>query len=81
MPEHTHPPADTARILHTPTAAAEILSMKESWLRRAAGRRIIPSTKIGKHLRFSTQDLNDIAARGQRPARRPRAHRTQRNRR
>ena len=73
VPEH--PTATQARLLHTPAKAAEILSVKESWLRRAAGRRLVPSTMLGKHLRFSDTDLEEIAARGRRLARDPAGHR------
>lgn len=59
-------------ILHTPADAAAILAIKESWLRRRAGQRAIPSTMLGKHLRFSDTDLTEIAERGRRPAREPR---------
>jgi hypothetical protein len=45
--------------------------MKESWLRRQAGLRAIPSTMLGKHLRFSDADLTAIADNGRRPARHP----------
>lgn len=65
-------------VLYTPTAAAKLLAVKESWLRRKAGQRAIPCTFLGKHLRFSTDDLRSITTRGaqspitqRRPARRP----------
>lgn len=51
-------------VLYTPTQAAELLSVPESWLRRKAGQRRIASTKLGKHLRFSQADLTRIAADG-----------------
>lgn len=50
--------------LYTPTRGAEILSVKESWLRRQAGRRLIPCTFVGRHLRFSATDLHAIADQG-----------------
>jgi excisionase family DNA binding protein len=50
--------------LHTPGEAAEILTVKESWLRRKASQRLIPCTFIGKHLRFSTADLQQITEAG-----------------
>ncbi|WP_418153380.1 helix-turn-helix domain-containing protein [Actinoalloteichus caeruleus] len=56
------------QILHTPAEAARLLSVKESWLRRAAGRRLIPSTRLGKHLRFSAGDLQAIVMDGARPS-------------
>jgi excisionase family DNA binding protein len=68
---------DLTAVLYTPAQAAEMLSVKESWLRRKAGRRAIPCTFIGKHLRFSLADLRGITeggAQSVRPARgRPRS--------
>ncbi len=64
-----------SQLLYTPSQAAELLAVKESWLRRKAGRRAIPCTFLGKHLRFSHADLRSlIAASAQdlRPARRQR---------
>jgi hypothetical protein len=43
-------------LLHTPAEAAEILSIRESWLRGKAAARAIPCTFVGKHLRFSDDD-------------------------
>ncbi len=59
-------------LLYTPTDAADLLAVPESWLRRNAGRRKIPCTFIGKHLRFSTADLAAISAAGSQPALQPR---------
>lgn len=53
-------------LLYTPGQAAVMLAVKESWLRRQAGRRRIPSTHLGKHLRFSHADLEAIVASAQR---------------
>ncbi|GAA3458013.1 helix-turn-helix domain-containing protein [Saccharothrix longispora] len=64
------PVAVGARLLHTPAQAAELLSVRESWLRRMAGRREIACTFVGKHLRFSDADLRSIVHCGSRPARR-----------
>jgi len=52
--------------LHTPAEAAEILSIRESWLRRKAAARAIPCTFVGKHLRFSEDDIAQIMAEGAR---------------
>jgi len=60
---------ESGRLLYTPADAARILSIKESWLRRHAGDRTIPSTLVGKHLRFSQADLTDIVERFRRPPR------------
>ncbi|WP_406690675.1 helix-turn-helix domain-containing protein [Saccharopolyspora sp. ID03-671] len=50
--------------LFTPAEAAKILSVRESWLRRKAGNRAVPCTFLGKHLRFSTENLREIARQG-----------------
>ena len=52
--------------LHTPAEAAEILRIRESWLRDKAAARTIPCTFIGKHLRFSDDDITQIMAEGAR---------------
>lgn len=70
-------------LLYTPAQAAEKLAVKESWLRRKAGLRLIPCTFMGKHLRFSDTDLQAIVATSSRPAgtRPPRGQRSPRRRR
>ncbi|MFD0201468.1 MULTISPECIES: helix-turn-helix domain-containing protein [Saccharothrix] len=65
----SRPDLDNPRLLHTPAEAAALLAVRESWLRRKAGRREIPCTFLGKHLRFSPDDLTSIAQAGARPAR------------
>lgn len=60
---------DGLRLLHTPAQAARALSVRESWLRRMAGRQEIPCTFLGKHLRFSDADLLAIVRGGARAAR------------
>ena len=52
--------------LYTPAEAAEILRVRESWLRDKAAARAIPCTFIGKHLRFSDTDITQIVADGAR---------------
>jgi len=62
--------------LHTPAEAAQILKVRESWLRNKAAARIIPCTFIGKHLRFSDADIAELMDAGERQPvtfRRPRA--------
>lgn len=54
--------------LYTPAAAAEVLAVRESWLRRKATARQVPCTFLGKHLRFSHADLLAITAAAARPA-------------
>jgi excisionase family DNA binding protein len=63
--------------LHTPAEAADILKIKESWLRTKAAARSIPCTFVGKHLRFSDHDIAWIMQSG---ARRPLSEREPRRR-
>ncbi|MEV7046657.1 helix-turn-helix domain-containing protein [Amycolatopsis sp. NPDC051061] len=63
---HKPGPADASQLLYTPAAAAERLTIGESWLRRKAGQRLIPCTFVGKHLRFTEDDLRAIVAAGRR---------------
>ena len=50
------------QVLFTFAEAAEMTSLKESWLRRAVTERRIPCRKIGKHVRFSQADLDALIA-------------------
>jgi hypothetical protein len=52
--------------LHTAAEAAGILKVRESWLRTKAAARLIPCTFIGKHLRFSDDDIAEIMKAGAR---------------
>lgn len=61
------PRNDAPSQLHTPAEAAEILTVRESWLRRQAGQRRIPCTFLGKHLRFSDADIQQIITAGAQP--------------
>jgi hypothetical protein len=60
---------DPAPVLFTPAHAADLLQVPESWLRRRAARRLVPCTFLGKHLRFSRANLDQILADAARPAR------------
>ena len=46
--------------LRTAAEAAGILRVRESWLKTKAAARLIPCTFIGKHLRFSDDDIAEI---------------------
>jgi len=59
---------DPAPVLFTPAQAAELLQVRESWLRRRAARRQVPCTFLGKHLRFSRANLEQIVADATLPA-------------
>jgi excisionase family DNA binding protein len=69
---------DAAPLLYTPAQAAELLQVPESWLRRRAARRAVPCTFLGKHLRFSRANLDQITTTATRPAT-PRPVRGRRN--
>lgn len=58
---------DADQLLYTPAEAAKLLRVRESWLRRRAGARVIPCTFLGRHLRFSRADLATIVARHAQP--------------
>ncbi|WP_394617401.1 helix-turn-helix domain-containing protein [Lentzea sp. JNUCC 0626] len=60
---------ESAQILFTPAQAAALLQVRESWLRRRAARRLVPCTFLGKHLRFSRENLVQIASEGHRGVR------------
>jgi hypothetical protein len=50
--------------LHTVAEAAGILKIRESWLKTKAAARLIPCTFVGKHLRFSDDDIAEIMKAG-----------------
>ena len=50
--------------LHTVAEAAGILKVRESWLKTKAAARLIPCTFVGKHLRFSDDDIAEIMKAG-----------------
>ena len=52
--------------LFTPAQAADKLKVPESWLRKRVSARKVPCTFIGKHLRFSSSDLEQIIRAGHR---------------
>jgi excisionase family DNA binding protein len=62
--------------LHTVAEAARILKVRESWLKTKASARLIPCTFVGKHLRFSDDDIAEIMRSG---ARQPVTSRERRN--
>jgi excisionase family DNA binding protein len=54
--------------LRTAAQTAVLLSVPENWLRRKAGRREIPFTRVGHYVRFSAEDIEAIVRDGARPA-------------
>jgi hypothetical protein len=68
QPDTAQGAGDLGQLLFTPAQAAAVLQVRESWLRRRAARRQVPCTFLGKHLRFSRPDLEQITADAARPA-------------
>jgi excisionase family DNA binding protein len=70
----TNTDAPTEQMLYTPAEAAQLLKVRESWLRKKASARQVPCTFLGRHLRFSAADLAAIITAAAQPAvgRRPR---------
>nr|WP_296073381.1 helix-turn-helix domain-containing protein [uncultured Actinoplanes sp.] len=62
-----HPGPDDALQLYTADQAAALLQVSPTWLRKKATARQIPSTFVGRHLRFSAADLAAILHAGTRP--------------
>ena len=52
--------------LYTAAEAASVLKVRESWLKTKASARLIPCTFVGKHLRFSDDDIAEIMKAGAR---------------
>jgi excisionase family DNA binding protein len=48
--------------------AARTLGVRESWLRDKVAKRQVPHTRLGKHVRFSPDDLAVIVRSGHQPA-------------
>jgi excisionase family DNA binding protein len=71
-------PKSAESLLFTPAEAAELLKVRESWLRKKAAAGEVPRTMLGKHLRFSPANLAAIVDAFTRPAggRRPRSAKT-----
>jgi hypothetical protein len=64
--------------VYTAEQAAFLLHVPAGWLRKKASVRAVPCTFIGKHLRFSTTDINMIIDAGFTAPRPSRAARTRR---
>jgi excisionase family DNA binding protein len=63
-----NPSEATASVLYTPAEAAQLLKVRESWLRKKAAARQVPCTFLGKHLRFSPADVAAIITAAAQPA-------------
>ncbi|WP_304450663.1 helix-turn-helix domain-containing protein [Nocardiopsis sp. YSL2] len=58
--------ASSPPTVYTPAEAAALLKVPESWLRKRVSARQVPCTFIGKHLRFSATDIEQIIESGHR---------------
>ncbi|MBC6456369.1 hypothetical protein [Actinomadura sp. HBU206391] len=58
---------------HSPEEAAKLVGISVHTLRKRAGKRLVPSTKVAGRLRFSDDNIAQIIAAGHRPviAKRP----------
>jgi excisionase family DNA binding protein len=64
----THEPDDlvSQQLLFTTTQAAALLEVRASWLRKKTAAGLIPHTRLGRHVRFSQDDLAAIIRDGAR---------------
>jgi excisionase family DNA binding protein len=46
--------------LLTPADVADLLSVSEAWVRRQAARHLIPCTRLGRQVRFTTEQVQQI---------------------
>jgi excisionase family DNA binding protein len=53
----TRAPVSLSEPLLTPTAAAQLLSVRTSWVYDAARSGELPCVRVGKHVRFLRSDL------------------------
>lgn len=62
LSKESKPPVNAApaQLLFTFAQAAQMTSLPESWLRKAVTERRIQFRKVGKHIRFSTADIDAL---------------------
>jgi excisionase family DNA binding protein len=61
-------PMPDSRLIDVP-AAADYLDVTERWVRRTVAERRLPHVKVGRYVRFRTDDLDRYIARQRVPAR------------
>jgi excisionase family DNA binding protein len=64
--EVTTPPGSPPPLRDIAEAAAW-LSVSPSWLQKRVSARLVPHTRIGKHVRFTQDHLDQIVAEGETP--------------
>lgn len=57
--------------LHTIPEAAALLNVPEHWLRKKVSGRLVPHTRLGRHVRFTDEHLRLIVATGEQPTQVP----------
>ena len=55
------------KVLFTFTEVAGMTGLRESWLRKKVSEQSIPHRKVGKHVRFSHADINDLIEQSAKP--------------
>lgn len=53
--------------LLTVDEAAELLSVPASWLRKRVAERKVPCTRLGRHVRFTREQLQDVITASSQP--------------
>lgn len=53
--------------LFTIVEAARLLSLPEGWLRKRVSARSVPHTRLGKHVRFTADQIHQLIAQGETP--------------
>jgi excisionase family DNA binding protein len=64
----TAPAPRPDRALLTPAEVADLLGVIEVWVRRKAAAHLLPCTRLGRQIRFSTAQLDEIVAAAAQPA-------------
>jgi excisionase family DNA binding protein len=59
--------ASIAKVLFTFAEVADMTGLKESWLRRAVAQRTVAHRRVGKHVRFSHDDIAALIAASSQP--------------
>ncbi|HVX70407.1 MAG TPA: helix-turn-helix domain-containing protein [Mycobacteriales bacterium] len=61
----TTSPEQPAVLLLNISEAAAALNVPEGWLRKKVTERLVPHTRLGKHVRFTEEHLRQIVADGE----------------
>lgn len=64
--------ATVTKVLFTFAEVADMTGLRESWLRKKVSEQSIPHRRVGKHVRFSHADINDLIDQSAKPSALPR---------